>query len=120
MSDPKYKNNQPSHLQRVKCRVCKLELRYKHYGTHLLNVHPEEDSKNLSSLSDQRFSSFFQQNSSKRPRISVDVGVNLDENANQADEERGENDFNIDFDMQMDNGCSHDYLNTSSEVSPCS
>ena len=85
MNDPKYKNTQPSHLRRVKCRVCKVELKFKNYGNHLANVHPAEDNKNLSSLSDQSISRFYF--TSKRARVSTDEGVNLEENSDLVMEE---------------------------------
>ena len=82
----KFKNDQPSHSRLVKCRVCKLELKWKNYGDHLLVVHPGENSKNLSTLTDQSISSFFSSkgdSSRKRQRDSdvFDVHNSTDEEA---------------------------------------
>ena len=42
-----------------KCRVCKITLRRKNYKAHLKNVHPKEDSDDLSGYSQPKITSMF-------------------------------------------------------------
>ena len=48
-----------SHVRKVKCRVCRKELKYKNYKDHLRKVHDDEDENNLTEASDQPITSFF-------------------------------------------------------------
>ena len=41
-----------SETMKVKCRICQMELLEKNYKHHLKTVHPKEDSKDLSRISD--------------------------------------------------------------------
>ena len=64
----------PSHLIKVKCRVCKREIKYKNYKEHLKQVHSDQDENNLQGATDQSISSFFSSSSSggqnpKRSRL---------------------------------------------------
>ena len=52
-------SQRPSHLIKVKCRVCKKPLKHKNYKDHLKQVHPDEDENNLQAATDQSISSFF-------------------------------------------------------------
>ena len=34
----------------IRCRICHKSLLKQNYGKHILDIHPDEDSKNLSAL----------------------------------------------------------------------
>ena len=68
----KDRNDRPSHMQLINCRVCHKKIKLKNYKDHLVMLHPRENSSNLSSFTDQSIAGFFKKStSSKRQRSEV-------------------------------------------------